>query len=829
MKTFLVSLLTLLCLYSVKLTSQNAPITKAGIVVDATTVPGSVIVPVSVSNFVSIGSFTLTLRYKANLVNYVSATAHSSFPGITITNTVDGIFGKIVIYWPETPGGVTLPDETHLADLTFTYISSTSYLNWYYTSPNVCEYKKYSNGSYILLNNLPRSTYYINGGISNRGAPLTSVPIIDDPLPGNLAIPVTVNNFNAISAMTLNLEYNQDVLSFQSCVKNPLLTGYFSAATQLGSNGKRRVVISWTSPSNLTLPDESTVVTINFIYSNTAGNYSGLDWYEIGPSCEYADATGIALLDAPTANYYTRGAVYTQFSPKTWLPVISNAVPSNALSLPLFVNDFNNVRSFNLTFEYDPAVMIYNSFIPDTAFGDALIVLDSPSDTKRKIELSWTGSISKTLPEGSQIADLNFNYVSGVSELNWITDDGTSCRFNDDNGNAYYDIPKAIYYKNGLLASHVSPHTIAGNITATAGSQVSIPISVYDFSNIGTLNLALKFDPDILTYTGATFLQSVGGTFNASTEGTGMLNMEWSGPAASLPDSTELMGLTFTYNGGSSTLEWYDNGNSSKYEDGTSGAELYDQPSSFYYINGYVGPDPLIADFALGTPFRSYDTLIYLTDLSSGNPTTWNWTISPSSYYFTNGTTASSQNPEVKFTSNGAYTVILIVNRGTNAGIKIRTDYLFIGTPGLWTGHTSGDWNVGSNWHNFKVPDSSLNIVIPETATNWPHLSGSLTIGQLCENVTMDGASQLFVDGNLTINSGTSFVFTGSGALFLGGNWSNSGTFVSGTGTVEFNGPGDSYILGDTSTKTFYRINVSKTNANVYIQGTVHVTGTDNP
>jgi PKD repeat protein len=291
-----------------------------------------------------------------------------------------------------------------------------------------------------------------------------------------------------------------------------------------------------------------------------------------------------------------------------------------------------------------------------------------------------------------------------------------------------------------------------------------------------------------------------------------------------------LINLTFTYNGGSTTLAWYDDGNSCRYAESSTSPSLYDQPKSFYYINGYTGPYPLMADFIANQANRSYDTIISLTDLTTGEPASWNWTISPSTYYFTDGTSSSSQNPVVKFTSNGAYTVTLIVTRGTTGAVRIKTDYMFIGTPGLWTGLTSSEWGTGSNWHNFQVPAASIGITIAGTALHWPQLAGDLTLGEFCQDITVEGPAQVYVGGDLTISEGHSLTFTGSGILHIGGNWLNSGTFNMGSSTIDFDGPNDAVILGGASPETFYKISVSKTNsANLSIQGNINVSGTENP
>jgi len=812
------------------LMSQNAPITTAGYITNATTGPGAVIVPVTVKDFANIGAFKLTLIYKSSYVSYVGFTPHPSLPGMTVANTVVGTVGKLIITWPETAGGVTLPDESQLLSLTFTYISSTSYLNWSTNSDSDCYYKKYSGGSYILLSDNPATTYYINGGISNRGAPVTSAAVIANPAPGTISVPLTVNNFTSIGVVNLNLEYNPSVLTYQNCTMNGSLGGSGTiGGTNPGTDGKLLVTISWTIFGGVSLPNGSTLATIVFTYSNTNGTWSGLDFYETGTSCEYADQFANPLIDSPTSDYYHNGLVYTQYAPRTWLPVIKNATPSAAIAVPVYANDFNNVRSFNLSFEYSNSVMTYSGFTPSPEFGSALTAADSPSGSKRKVTLNWAGTADKTLAAGSLLGTVNFNYISGTTALTWIINDLVSCRFNDANGNAYCDAPKSVYYQDGLVASHVAPVTVCGQQSTVGSQQVVVPVAVYDFSNIGSFALTLDYDPSVLTYQNATLLPSIGGTFTAATAGLGRILLNWSGTAASLTDSTHLLDLTFYYNGETTTLAWFDDGNSCRFSETSGGASLYDLPRSDFYINGYVGSAPLTASFTANPVIGGNETTVIFSDLSTGGPTSWNWIINPASYYFINGTSASSQNPQIKFASNGAYSVMLVVSKGTAGAARIRKEYLHIGIPGLWTGITSTAWTTASNWHNYLLPTASANVILPSNAPNWPQIAGDLTLGALCGNMTLQNEAQLTVDGNVTINPGRSLVFEGAGTLSLKGNWLNQGNFSCGTGTVEFTGQPAASIISNSSPETFYRIILSKSGtACVSIQGIILVTGVEN-
>lgn len=115
---------------------------------------------------------------------------------------------------------------------------------------------------------------------------------------------------------------------------------------------------------------------------------------------------------------------------------------------------------------------------------------------------------------------------------------------------------------------------------------------------------------------------------------------------------------------------------------------------------------------------------------------------------------------------------------------------------GIWTGANSSDWNTLSNWINNTLPGSTINVTIPENSPHWPLSSGDLVLGTSCQDLVMEGASELTVGGSLVIPYGASLSLTGAGLVRVGGDWTSPGTFSAGTGTVEFNGAGPASVSG---------------------------------
>jgi PKD repeat protein len=364
------------------------------------------------------------------------------------------------------------------------------------------------------------------------------------------------------------------------------------------------------------------------------------------------------------------------------------------------------------------------------------------------------------------------------------------------------------------LISQNAPISTVGTIVS-AGTTAIVPITAINFVNIGSCDLELLYDPTIALATSVTTGSLLGGNIATNLTSPGTIILGWyTYPGVTLPDNSVIFNISFTkVTNGTSAITFYDDGHSCTWYDG-SWNRLNDFPNSTYYLNGsltFTGT-PLVANFIANDTVPPKNTTVQFTDLTTGSPTGWNWSFDrASSVVYVNGTNANSQNPQVQFTVGGPYTVTLYAYNVSYHDTKIKPGYIVAGTPGLWDGTTSTDWNTTTNWDNWVIPLSSTNVVIPSSAPYWPVLNTNLILGVNCNSITMNGASQATVTGDFTLNAATSLSITSNGLLQVGGNWTNSGSFTAGTGTIEFIGSNPSTILSGVTPNVFYNLKISKT------------------
>jgi hypothetical protein len=138
----------------------------------------------------------------------------------------------------------------------------------------------------------------------SQNAPLTTAATVGNAVPGQVAVPVTVTGFNNIGAVSLSLDYSYSGLHFTMGAPAPQLGNFIFTDHDLGT-GYHRITMGWFGQGT-SLPDGTAILTLYFTYIS---GVIPLEWYDIGPSCQYADGNNNILNDIPTSSYYFNGCV----------------------------------------------------------------------------------------------------------------------------------------------------------------------------------------------------------------------------------------------------------------------------------------------------------------------------------------------------------------------------------------------------------------------------------------------------------------------------------------------------------------------------------------
>ncbi|NVO18047.1 MAG: hypothetical protein HXX13_00010 [Bacteroidetes bacterium] len=485
---------------------QNAPVTTAPHVYNPPV--GQVFtVPITVTNFEDIGGISLIFEYNPAVLSYQGFVPNAAFNGFVVNGTTEP--GRVIISWYALYG-VTLPDDAHLVDIKFVNNGGSTPITWFSPEEGSCEYAKYDNGAYTVLNDSPFSTYYINGQVTSPAAPLTWAPIITHAVPGSLDVPVMVNGFSDVGAISLTMEYDPAVITYQDLyTANPVLSaaGAWLIGSQDAPNGKKYIRISWTKNEQLpslpavNLPDNSVIVNLKFNYISGT---TALTWIDDGPSCEYADGLYNALPDSPTSEYYQDGLVTgEQYSPRTEIPCITGIV-GQPVVFPVRVYGFSNIGSISLTLNYNPSVLTWQSVstpnIPISWTVDA-------SGTAGTFIFGAMGGAGFSLPDGSILFNITFIYNGGSCLLTWNDNDPISCEYSEAGTFIpLYDLPRETFYIDGCVgpALTINGKTFLEGPYKTAASEMSTTLN-----SLNQLPLHQPYNALPWNYSGTEVLSSV--------------------------------------------------------------------------------------------------------------------------------------------------------------------------------------------------------------------------------------------------------------------------------------------------------------------------------
>ena len=150
------------------------------------------------------------------------------------------------------------------------------------------------------------------------------------------------------------------------------------------------------------------------------------------------------------------------------------------------------------------------------------------------------------------------------------------------------------------------------------------------------------------------------------------------------------------------------------------------------------------AAFAVDNATPCQGATAVLTDQSLGSPNAWTWTVTPSTVTYVSGTSASSQNPQIKFNASGTYSVQLTASN-LSGSASTTTTVAVVGLPSAPTGNASQSFcnsgtvaslaatGAGIQWYATSTGGSALSA--STALTNGSTYYASQTLSS-CESTT---------------------------------------------------------------------------------------------
>lgn len=123
-------------------------------------------------------------------------------------------------------------------------------------------------------------------------------------------VPITVNGFTDITAVSLRLDYNPSQVSFinASDITSNLPGGIIVNKIVVNST-LHKIMIIWSDVNPVTLNPETKLLDLNFTYLSGNPSITFNNTSNSGNDCEYADAIGDPMNDSPTPSFYFNASV----------------------------------------------------------------------------------------------------------------------------------------------------------------------------------------------------------------------------------------------------------------------------------------------------------------------------------------------------------------------------------------------------------------------------------------------------------------------------------------------------------------------------------------
>lgn len=463
---------------------------------------GSVVVPITVTDFNTVGAITMKIRFTKGVLSFTGIT--NSFTGYApLVGSTDT---TVSLVWSSLDP-ISIVNGT-LTELNFQYYGTSTALNFFGCAvaggvPPVNVDVSYTNGAVSPFQNLANTAQIGTKAASAVGA-IVSVP---------LYYPVFTEN---AGSLTQKIQYDPAKLSFQSITPKGNLIGAIGSATG------GIVTIAWSDLAGVNIGTPGDTIVLNFIYN--------------GPTDATLNfAPGCVITTTASANIpvtYSNGLITAPVANGIATLGSMDACQGEIIEVPLDFSSFPaTVSSFSLNVVFQDPKLSFIEINSVNPVGNLTF-----NKTGNILSFAWTSL------EG---ADINGTFLNIKFRYNGVgaagIDFGAGCSFT-----ILPSTPVLVSYTNSLI----TPVEVVGNdasigfVQATSGTIVFVPVSFSGLaSDIGAVTLFADFDIANLS-----FIDASSNPFGALVYATGnTVAVSW---ASATPTNVngEFVVLRFMYN-----------------------------------------------------------------------------------------------------------------------------------------------------------------------------------------------------------------------------------------------------------------------------------------
>ncbi len=365
-------------------------------------------IDITVEDFEDISSMQFLMNYDPSVLDFTS-TSDYALSGLSAVSFNEPTNGEIRVVWTDNTGltPATLADQTILFTLHFDNISSDD--------PNfqICSSDQFpaeianSQSEVLCIPDLCTSTGGGNGNDSNDPIPCLDVNLSLIETDNHTIIDVQVNEFDSITSLTLEIDYNESLLNFEEFINTNSLLGLDNTSLYQ-QDGK--IFVNWeasTTEESVSIPNGTSLFQIQFEkYSGDSQTLISFTNQDLGNSAAHARDEDLCM----DFNTVVLGTNPSNCVDSLIIDLVGTN-GSTSLSIDFETYNFEDIASLQFSIEYDDTHLTFESIE-----AGALNVGPSSinSNTPGTINFAWIDNTVQglSIADGSSLFTINFTSSS---------------------------------------------------------------------------------------------------------------------------------------------------------------------------------------------------------------------------------------------------------------------------------------------------------------------------------------------------------------------------------------------------------------------------------